>query len=167
MSSREAQTPKSETLKWVSRSTNNNGTRHIPYPPSDEQRRRRSSRSGDFGATPRNKDSKTNQKTKSSTHPRVRKTKSSTHPRDRTTNSSTHSRVRKNKSSAHPRVRKTKSSAHPRVRKTNNSAHPRAEHVKVKQLGSDLVVQRSRNHFFEVFVRDLQDGHGFRGIGAQ
>ena len=34
VSSREERTttPKSKTLKWVSRSTNNNGARHIPYP---------------------------------------------------------------------------------------------------------------------------------------
>ena len=30
------------------------------------------------------------------------------------------------------------------------------------KLGSGLVVQRSRYHNSEVFVRDLQDGHDFR-----
>ena len=35
---------------------------------------------------------------------------------------------------------------------------------KNEKLGSDLVVQRSRYHNFEVFFRALQDGHSFSGI---
>ena len=36
--------------------------------------------------------------------------------------------------------------------------------VFLKKLGSDLVVQKSRYHHFEVFVPDQQDGHGFMVI---
>ena len=43
-----------------------------------------------------------------------------------------------------------------------------AKHMnrKNEKLGSDLVVQRSRYHNFEVVFRDQQDGHSFSGIGS-
>ena len=39
--------------------------------------------------------------------------------------------------------------------------------VKLKKMGSDLVVQRSRYHHLEAFARDLQDGHVSSLWGSQ